>query len=74
MNRYREYSNKSLVGIYIFNFPAEHHEETEALRGELERRGLMEWADQTFRELYDIFTEKWLKKEKEIEKEEAKNK
>jgi len=74
MNRYRVYSNKSLVGIYIFNYPAEHHEETKALREELERRGLKDWADKTFAELYDIFTEKWVEKEKEIEEEEAKNK
>ena len=70
MNRYREYDNKALVGIYIFNYPAEHHEETKELREELERRGLMEWADHTFRELYDIFTEKWVEKEREIESEE----
>jgi len=68
MNRYRVYSNKSLVGIYIFNYPAEHHEETKELREELEQRGLMEWADQTFRGLHDIFEEKWLKRGKEIER------
>ncbi|MCW3128576.1 MAG: hypothetical protein N2V75_00495 [Methanophagales archaeon] len=66
-NRYREYDNKSLVGVYIFNYPAENSEDREALRKELERRGLIDWADHTFRELYDIFTEKWVEKEKEIE-------
>ena len=70
MNKYREYSNQSLLGVYIFNYPAENPEDREALRKELERRGLMDWADQTFRELHDIFTEKWREKEKEIESEE----
>jgi len=70
MNKYREYSDQSLVGVYIFNYPAHHHEETKELREELERRGLMDWAYQTFRELHDIFTEKWREKKKEIESEE----
>ena len=67
MNKYREYSDQSLVGVYIFNYPAEHHEETKALREELERRGLKDWAYQTYCELHDIFSEKWLEKEMEME-------
>jgi len=67
MNRYREYSDKALVVIYIFNYPAEHHEETKELWEELEWRGLIEWAEQTYGELLKLFNEKWEKWEKEIE-------
>jgi len=70
VNRYGKYSNKALVGAYIFNFPADNPEAREALLRELERRGLADWARQTFLELYNIFTEKLVEKEKEIESEE----
>ena len=70
MNKYREYSDQSLLGVYIFNFPAENPEEREALLRELERRGLAEWARQTFLELYDIFSHKLVERENEIESEE----
>jgi len=69
VNRYREYDNRALVGVYIFNFPADNPEEREALLRELERRGLADWARQTFLELYDIFSNKWVEKEREIESE-----
>ncbi len=71
MNRYREYSNKALVGAYIFNFPADNPEVREALLRELERRGLAELARQIFLEIYDIFDKKFVEREKEIESEEA---
>ena len=69
-NIYEGYTDKSLVGIYIFNY-SDDPKKREALYEELERRGLVDWARQTFFELYDIFDKKFVEREKGIEGEEA---
>ena len=59
---YKKYDDKSLVGTYIFNYPADNLKRRDALLNELQQRGLEEWARQTFKELYDSFCTKWARK------------
>lgn len=70
MNRYKNYTDKSLVGVYLFNYPADSCKKREELIEELGRRGLRDWAVLTLLELYEIFNDKWIEREKEIVSEE----
>jgi len=69
MSRYREYGDKELVFDFIFNYPAEHQDEISELEEELERRYLMDWAEQTRREFFDMFALKWEREMSEEEEE-----
>jgi len=60
---YKRYDDKSLVGTYIFNYHVDNLKRRDALLNELQQRGLEEWARQTFKELYDSFCTKWVRKE-----------
>jgi len=62
---YKKYDDKSLVGVYIFNYPTDNLKRRDALLDELHERGLKEWAQQTFQELYDCFCTKWAREKEE---------
>jgi len=57
-SEYNRYSDKDLVDIFIFSYPADPIK----LENELNRRGLFEWAQEMFNKLYEIFNNEWDKR------------